>query len=136
MWQRSRDHLVEAGEDHWQHLRFAMTVGLLAIAAGLACMIHAIIPALCQRTCSRTISQLHQLFRSRGKWREVQQDGSGALIFVMLIMLAGTTSFLPLISGAPSVVTILMAGLAFSIPATLLLTNPDLEAVSDLHRAR
>jgi hypothetical protein len=131
MWQRSRDHLVEAGEGYWQHLRFAMMVGLLAIAAGLACMIHALIPALCQRTCSRTISQLHQLFSSRDQWRDVQQEGSGALVFVMLMMLAGTTSFLPLIGGAPSVVTILVGGLAFSIPATFLLTNPDLEAVTD-----
>ena len=131
MWQRSKEHLSEAGEGYLQHLRFAMLVGMLAIAAGLACVIHALVPALCQRTCSRTISQLNQLFNSREQWRQVQNDGSGVLVFVMLVMLAGTTAFLPMAAAGPSIVTALMGVLAFSIPATFLLTNPDLEMVSD-----
>jgi hypothetical protein len=33
---RSRGHLADAGEPYFEHLRFAMTVGLMALAAGLA----------------------------------------------------------------------------------------------------
>jgi hypothetical protein len=61
----SKAHFREAGETYLGHLRFASTIGLLAIAAGLACLIHALVPALCTRTASRTVGQLARLFEQR-----------------------------------------------------------------------
>ena len=38
---RSRAHLHGAGEDYRQHFRFATKFGLLAMAAGIAALVHA-----------------------------------------------------------------------------------------------
>lgn len=61
---RSKAHLVAAGETYWEHLRFARTIGLLSLSAGIACLIHAIIPSLCTTTASRTIGRINQLLPS------------------------------------------------------------------------
>ena len=55
---RSRSHLRDAGEGYWQHFRFATTFGLLAMAAGLAAIIHAFVPAMCTQTASRIVRHL------------------------------------------------------------------------------
>lgn len=130
MWQCSKDHLTEAGETYAQHLRFAMLVGVIAMGAGLACVIHALVPGLCQRTCSRTVGHLQQLFRSRDQWREVQRQASGLLVFMMLGILAAASALPYLALGGSSTVVALVGGLALSIPATFLLTNPDLEMIN------
>jgi hypothetical protein len=62
MLQRSKDHLQAAGETYFEHMRFALVVGLVTAGAALACIIHAIVPALCERTCSRTLGQLRLAF--------------------------------------------------------------------------
>ena len=36
----SRRHLDEAGETYLEHLHFALTVAILTMGAGLACVIH------------------------------------------------------------------------------------------------
>jgi Family of unknown function (DUF6356) len=130
MWQLSKKHLAAADETYLEHLRFALLVGLIAMAAGLACIVHAILPAFCQKTCSRTVEQLQQLFESRGRWREVQRAASGALVFIMLVLFAGASALCILVSGGYSAMAAVIGGLALAIPITFLLTNPDLESVA------
>lgn len=46
---RSRAHLASAGKSYLEHMRFAAAVGALMVIAGGACIIHALVPALCTR---------------------------------------------------------------------------------------
>ena len=62
MFARTRAHLVDAGETYFEHMHFAVGVGLMLVAAGLACIIHGIFPSLCTKTASRTVDELKRLF--------------------------------------------------------------------------
>jgi hypothetical protein len=119
--------LANAGESYGEHLRFAATVGLLAVAAGLACVVHAIIPALCQRTASRTIGLIGQLFDRRDLLIEVQDRSIEVIAFVVLVGLATCVPLAMWGSGAPTPLIGIYTILAFSLPATLLLTNRELD---------
>ena len=128
---RSRAHLAAAGETYWEHLRFARTIGLLSLAAGVACMIHALIPSLCTRTASRTIGRINQLLAERGSIAEVQTATSDTTAFVLLLILA-TVTVAPLwVLPAAAELRIAYTVLAFALPLTMLLTNPELETRSE-----
>ena len=87
MIKECRNHLQEAGETYGQHMLFAMTVGFMAIGAGLACVLHAIVPALCKHRCSETIRALYRLFENRGELDRVREQASGAMTFAGLTAL-------------------------------------------------
>lgn len=124
---QSRAHLIATGESYLQHWRFATTVGLMAIAAGIACLIHAIVPALCTRTASRTIGLLEELFADRSRLDEVEARSTEAMAFVMLIGLA-TLIVLPLwLLDTPVPLRLCYTLFAYALPLTLLLTNRELE---------
>lgn len=53
------DHPTEVGESYPEHLRHAGGVGLVLIGAGLACVVHAVLPFVFVNTGSRTIKRLH-----------------------------------------------------------------------------
>jgi hypothetical protein len=129
MLQRSKDHLQAAGETYFEHMRFALVVGLVTAGAALACIIHAIVPALCERTCSRTLGQLSWLFADRRRLRNFEQQASGVFTFVALILLAAATASVPAAIGGGKGLIVTMALLAFAIPFTFLSTNPELESV-------
>jgi hypothetical protein len=61
----SKQHLGDAGESYFQHMRFATRVGGLAVAGGLACLVHAIVPGLCRDTGSRAIRRLNAMIDER-----------------------------------------------------------------------
>ena len=63
----SKRHLGEVGEGYFQHLRFATRVGAIAIGGGLACIAHALVPALFPTTGSRAIRRLNQLIEDRAR---------------------------------------------------------------------
>jgi hypothetical protein len=66
------DHPADLGESYAAHAREASTYGVTMIAAGLACLVHAAVPALFQTTGSATIRALHdRLVRKRGAQRDV-----------------------------------------------------------------
>nr|WP_315462529.1 DUF6356 family protein [uncultured Sphingomonas sp.] len=46
-------------ESYGEHLVVASSFGLTMIAAGMACMVHALVPGLFERTGSRAIQHLH-----------------------------------------------------------------------------
>ena len=52
-------HPRSIGENYAQHFATAFEVGLRLVAAGAACLVHAFLPALFERTASRTVSALH-----------------------------------------------------------------------------
>jgi hypothetical protein len=125
---RSKDHLAAAGEAYFEHFRFASTVGLMAIAAGLACIIHAVVPALCTRTASRTIASLGRLLERREMLREIAEEASEAIAFAGLLILAVVVAAPLWLSDAPDLLQWAYTALAFAFPATLLLTNGELAA--------
>jgi hypothetical protein len=127
---RSNDHLAAAGESYLEHFSFASTVGLMAIAAGLACIIHAIVPALCTRTASRTIASLGRLLERREMLDEIAEEASEAIAFAGLLVLAAVVAAPLWLSDVPSVLQWAYTAMAFAFPATLLLTNGEL-AVQD-----
>ena len=128
MLTKSRVHLLEAGEDYLEHLRFAVGVGLMLVAAGLACIIHGLIPGLCTKTASRTVDELRRLFVERHALASVLEQASGALTLVGLVALTIPAWALLLLSpGYP--LPLLTAAFAIAIPAVYLWTNPQLEPV-------
>jgi len=125
---RSKQHLIEAGESYFEHLGFAATVGFMALAAGLACLIHALVPALCTRTASRTIGLLNQLLADRGRVSEIRDQSIEAIAFAALIVAAATIPFVLLMTAAPVPLAATYGAMALALPITLLLSNPELEA--------
>ena len=124
---RSKQHLNDAGEGYFEHLAFAATIGLMALAAGLACLIHAVIPGFCTRTASRTIGLLNQLLADRRRVGEIRDQSIEAIAFAALILTAGLIPFALMLSAAPHALAMIYGALAFALPVTLLLSNPELE---------
>jgi hypothetical protein len=52
-------HPRAVGETYLEHMAVALSYGIPLIAAGLACVVHAVVPALFERTGSRAIVNLH-----------------------------------------------------------------------------
>ena len=53
------EHPASVGETYWEHLlRASWFAGKMLMGAG-ACFIHALLPFLCVKTGSETITQLH-----------------------------------------------------------------------------
>ena len=51
-------HPASVEETYFQHMRFAFGFAFWLIAAGLAALVHAVIPALCETTASRILRKL------------------------------------------------------------------------------
>lgn len=58
-------HPRSVGESYFVHQRMALAVCFTLFGAALAALVHALIPALCERTASRTIQTLHQRITAR-----------------------------------------------------------------------
>ncbi|HEX9954807.1 MAG TPA: DUF6356 family protein [Allosphingosinicella sp.] len=52
-------HLDEAGESYGEHFAVASGFGLKMIGGGLACLVHAVLPFLFERTGSNTVRSLN-----------------------------------------------------------------------------
>lgn len=131
MIQQSRTHLREAGEGYWQHFRFATTFGLLAMAAGLAAIIHAFVPAMCTHTASRIIRHLGQLLEDRSQIDAIENEAVEARAFILLLILA-TAVVVPLwVLGAPIALKVAYTVLAYALPAALMFSNPELISTSE-----
>jgi hypothetical protein len=53
------EHPESVGETYSEHLSVASWYGVRLLGAGLACMVHAVLPCLFVRTGSATIERLH-----------------------------------------------------------------------------
>lgn len=64
------DHPADVGESYVEHLGAASRFGLTMIGGGVACLIHAMVPALFETRGSTTVARLHdKLVRKRGAQR-------------------------------------------------------------------
>lgn len=54
------DHPASVNESYWQHMGQAGSFGWAMLRASGACFVHALVPALCVRTGSGIIRDLHQ----------------------------------------------------------------------------
>lgn len=123
---QSRAHLQQAGEGYWQHFRFATTFGLLAAAAGIAALIHAVIPAMCTSTASQIVRHLAHLLEDRNKIDVIEREAVEAKAFVLLLILASAVVAPLWLIEAPTVLRMVYTLLAYALPATLLISNPRL----------
>lgn len=62
------DHPRSLGESYWKHLQHAFEFGSAMIAAGIACVIHALVPALFVRTASTTVVRLHAAMAAKRRF--------------------------------------------------------------------
>ncbi|GAB4393900.1 MAG: DUF6356 family protein [Kiloniellaceae bacterium] len=53
------EHPASVGETYWQHLASAWGFSWRMMLASLACLVHALLPFLFEKTGSRAITQLH-----------------------------------------------------------------------------
>jgi hypothetical protein len=58
-------HPASVGESYLQHLRVALGFSGRLLFAGIACLVHAVFPFLCERTGSNCILELHERMVSR-----------------------------------------------------------------------
>ena len=54
------DHPASVGESYGEHLGRATCFGLRMVFAGIACLVHGVLPFLFQRTGSRAIADLNE----------------------------------------------------------------------------
>jgi hypothetical protein len=55
-----REHPASVGETYTEHMGRAACFGVRMIAAGIACLVHAVLPGLFVHTGSRTIGELNE----------------------------------------------------------------------------
>jgi hypothetical protein len=58
-------HPRSVGESYREHARTAGRFGLLMIAGGAACVVHAVFPALFPRTASDAVKRLYAQMKAR-----------------------------------------------------------------------
>ncbi|MCW1950576.1 MAG: DUF6356 family protein [Octadecabacter sp.] len=51
-------HPATVDETYFQHMRFALGFAFWLVTAGLAALVHAVFPALCETTASRILGML------------------------------------------------------------------------------
>lgn len=59
------DHPATVGESYFGHLRFALSFAGWLLLAGLAALVHALLPFLFETTASRIITRLHTRMHNR-----------------------------------------------------------------------
>ena len=67
------EHPASVGESYLQHLRIALGFSARLLLAGMACLVHAVFPFLCQHTGSNSIVELHERMLTRR--REISRGG-------------------------------------------------------------
>jgi hypothetical protein len=58
-------HPQSVGESYFEHQRVALSFALPLLGASLAAFVHALVPALCERTAGDTIRRLHDRLEKR-----------------------------------------------------------------------
>jgi len=59
------EHPRSVGESYAEHFRTAACFGLALVSGGVACLAHALVPALFERTGSRTVKRLYAEMAAR-----------------------------------------------------------------------
>jgi hypothetical protein len=127
----SRGHLSQVRESYGEHLRFAFGVGAMMVAAGLACCLHALVPAVCRDTGSRTIRCLSRLLDDRSALEAAATETADAVAFALVFFMSLAIAVLVWALGARAVVALPLTLLALALPAAVLAANPDLRVSTD-----
>jgi len=61
------DHPRSVDETYFQHLRFAAKFSFKLFFAAFAALLHAFIPAACEKTASRLIAEMYAKTHNRGQ---------------------------------------------------------------------
>ena len=73
------EHPRSIGESYLEHQRCALVFGLSLVAAGLACVVHALVPGLFVRTGSDAITRLNaQMIARRARTAGVSCPAEGS----------------------------------------------------------
>ena len=67
------EHPEAVGESYFEHMGVALSFAGPLLTAGLAALVHAVLPFLCVTTASRTVKQLHARMVNR---RQLSSVGS------------------------------------------------------------
>ena len=59
------DHLRSVDESYFEHLLFAGGFALRLLGAGVAALVHALVPCLFEKTASQMITQMHDKIHNR-----------------------------------------------------------------------
>jgi len=59
------EHPRSVGESYAEHFRVALRFGLTMVSGGFACLVHALVPALFERTGSGTVERLYAEMTAR-----------------------------------------------------------------------
>ncbi len=59
------DHPAAVNESYFEHQRVALSFAMPLFGAACAAMIHAVVPALCERTASTIVRQLNDKLQKR-----------------------------------------------------------------------
>ena len=65
MFNDSKKHLNETGENYAQHLIFATHVAIKMLVASVQCFLHALIPGIFKNSGSNTIKELYIKINNR-----------------------------------------------------------------------
>ena len=65
MFKRCQSHLDSVHESYFAHLGFAAWFGVRMIGAGIACIFHALCPAIFQTTTSTNLNKLYAEMQER-----------------------------------------------------------------------
>ena len=69
------DHLETVGETYGQHFTHALSFSFAMFFASLACLVHAFLPFLFERTGSSMITRLHdRMVMNRHRLQEMKVD--------------------------------------------------------------
>lgn len=63
-------HLETIKETYWEHFYFASMMGVQMLLGGIACIVHAILPFLFEKTASNFLMRLIYQFIDRSKTME------------------------------------------------------------------
>jgi hypothetical protein len=122
------------GETYRQHSRYAASVGALMVAAGLACLIHAVVPAFFETTASRAVRRLSILIDDRSQAPSLLHPDEAAPLPLLLLLSAGT-ALLPWLAGAETAIGLAISLLALAIPFAFLLAEAVPEPAEDSYSA-
>jgi len=69
-------HPRSVGESYAEHFHVAVRFGLTMVSGGVACLVHALVPALFERTGSGTVKRLYSEMAARqpGAMRPAHED--------------------------------------------------------------
>ena len=70
------DHPHSVGESYREHFSVALGFGMRLIGAGLACVVHACVPAWFTRTGSRAVSELARELDARSRYAVAAPDSA------------------------------------------------------------